>query len=69
VPVAIQDLIPKMQLQVVVYSETPAERLVFINNHKYLEGQTIEGRVVIERITPDSAILNYEGTRFTLSRQ
>jgi type II secretory pathway component PulC len=58
-----------MQLQVVVYSETPAERLVFINNRKYVEGQMIEGRVMVERITQDAAILNYEGTRFTLSRQ
>src|SRR5262249_34130881 len=57
VPPGLQELIPKMQLQVVVYSDTPAERLVFINNHKYLEGQMIDGKVVVERITQDSAIL------------
>ena len=68
-PPALADVVPKMQLQVVVYSDTPAERLVFINNHKYVEGQMIDGRVLVERITADSAILSYEGTRFTLSRQ
>jgi type II secretory pathway component PulC len=68
VPPAVADLVPNLYLQAVVYSETPTERLVFINNRKYVEGQTIEGRVLLERITTDSVILSYEGTRFTLSR-
>ena len=68
-PPALAEVVPKLQLQVVVYSDTPSERLVFINNHKYVEGQMIEGRVLLERINADSAILSYEGTRFTLSRQ
>jgi hypothetical protein len=68
-PAAVQELIPKMQLQVLVYSEVPAERLVFINNHKYVEGQAIDENVVVERITADGAVLNYQGTRFVLTRQ
>lgn len=69
VPPALADIVSRLQLQAVVYSETPTERLVFINNRKYVEGQMIEGQVRLERITADSAILSYEGTRFTLSRQ
>ncbi len=63
---AVRNLIQKMRLQVVVYSDVPAERLVFINSQKYLEGQSIDGKVVVERITPDGAILGYQGQRFTL---
>ena len=61
-----QDMIAKLRLQLLVYSDVPAERLVFINNRKYLEGQSIDGGVTVERITPDGAVLSYQGERFTL---
>jgi general secretion pathway protein B len=61
-----QEGMPKMSLQFLVYSEVPGERLVFINNQKYVEGQSIEGKVVVEGIVPDGAILSYQGKRFKL---
>ena len=61
-----QEGMPKMALQVLVYSEVPAERMIFINNQKYVEGQSIEGKVAVESILPDGAILNYQGKRFKL---
>jgi general secretion pathway protein B len=61
-----QEGMPKMALQVLVYSEVPAERMIFINNQKYIEGQSIEGKVAVESIVPDGAILNYQGKRFKL---
>ena len=65
-PPGAQEFIQKMRLQVVVYSDVPAERLVFIDNHKYVEGQSIDGKVLVESITPDGAILIYQGQRFKL---
>ena len=65
---AIQQLLEKMNLQVLVYSDVPAERMVFINNRKYVEGQTVDDKAVIEHITPEGAVLSYQGTRFTLVR-
>lgn len=61
-----QAAIPKLTLQFLVYSDTPQERLVFINNQKYVEGQSIEGKVVVEGILPDGVILSYQGKRFRL---
>jgi hypothetical protein len=55
-----------MKLQMVVYSDVPAERLVFINNQKYIEGSSIDGNLVVETITPEGAVLNFEGQRFPL---
>jgi hypothetical protein len=55
-----------MRLQMVVYSAVPAQRLVYIDNQKYVEGSSIEGKLVVESITPDGAVLTYEGKRFTL---
>jgi hypothetical protein len=61
-----QEGMPKLSLQFLVYSEVPSERLVFINNQKYVEGQSVEGKVVVEGILPDGAILSYQGKRFKL---
>ncbi|HYB44084.1 MAG TPA: general secretion pathway protein GspB [Candidatus Methylomirabilis sp.] len=55
-----------MTLQFLVYSETPQERLVFINNQKYLEGQSIDGKILVEGIQPDGVVLSYQGKRFRL---
>ncbi|HEV8436525.1 MAG TPA: general secretion pathway protein GspB [Methylomirabilota bacterium] len=55
-----------MRLQVLVYSDVPAERLVFINNQKYVEGQSIDDKLVVERITAEGAFLSYQGKRFLL---
>ena len=50
-----------------VYSEIPAERLVFINGRKYVEGQSLDGEAaVVEQITPDGAVLQHQGRRIVL---
>jgi general secretion pathway protein B len=61
-----QSALPKLSLQVLVYSEIPAERMIFINNQKYVEGQSVEGKAVVESIMPDGAVLSYQGKRFKL---
>jgi general secretion pathway protein B len=61
--------LPDMRLDIHVYSATPAERFVFVNMRKYVEGQSLSEGPVLERITPDGAILNQRGTRFLLPRQ
>ncbi len=40
--------------------------MVFINGGKYLQGQVVDGKYVVEGITPDGAILTYQGQRFLL---
>jgi hypothetical protein len=42
---------------VLVYSDVPEERLVFINGQKYVEGQAVDAETVLEQITPDGAFL------------
>jgi len=60
------EVISRLRLQFLVYSEVPGERLVFINNRKYTEGQSVEGDVIVEKITPDGAVMTYQGQRFVL---
>lgn len=57
----------RFKLEVLSYSDVPAQRLVFINGRRYREGDTIEGGATkVEQIREDSVLLNEEGQRFTL---
>jgi general secretion pathway protein B len=61
--------LPDLRLDIHVYSNTPADRFVFINMRKYTEGQSVTEGPLLERVTPDGAILSHQGTRFLLPRQ
>lgn len=61
--------LPEMHLDIHVYSANPAERFVFVNMRKYVEGQTLSEGSQVERITTDGAVLNHRGLRFLLPRQ
>lgn len=61
--------LPEMHLDIHVHSANPAERFVFVNMRKYVEGQTLAEGPAIERITSDGVILNHRGMRFLLPRQ
>jgi len=61
--------LPDLRLDIHVYSNKPADRFVFINMHKYTEGQVLTEGPTVERITPEGAVLNQQGLRFVLPRQ
>ena len=57
----------RFKLEVLSYSDVPAQRLVFINGRRYREGDTIDGGATkVEAIREDSVLLNEDGQRFTL---
>jgi general secretion pathway protein B len=58
--------VPRLKLEVLVYSDTPGDRFVFINGRKYQEGQSVEDGVTLERINQNGAVLSFAGQRFTL---
>jgi hypothetical protein len=55
-----------MTLNVLVYSESRPDRVVYIDGRQYTEGQRIQGRYLVERITPDGVVLSSEGERAVL---
>lgn len=61
--------LPELHLDIHVYSQNPAERFVFVNLRKYIEGQTLAEGPLLERITHEGAVLNQRGRRFLLPRQ
>jgi len=56
----------RFKLEVLSYSDIPAQRLVFINGRRYREGEMLDGSVKVEEIREDSVILSDAGQRFTL---
>ena len=63
------DALPPLHLDVHVYSPNPAQRFVFINGHKYVEGSTLAEGPRVLRIRPDGVELAYRGSRFLLPRR
>jgi general secretion pathway protein B len=61
--------LPELHLDIHVYAMNAADRFVFINMHKYVEGQQLAEGPTVERITRDGVVLNQRGIRFVLPRQ
>jgi general secretion pathway protein B len=55
-----------LKLEALIYSDVPAQRMVFINGRRYVEGDTVDGRLRVEEIQEDGVALNDQGRRFTL---
>lgn len=66
IPTSAEDVTQRMRVQFLVYSDVPSERLVFIDNRRFVEGQTIQPGVVLERIEPNGAIVSHQGSRVVL---
>ena len=58
-----------LHLDIHVYSDKPAERFVFINMVRHREKSRLAEGPVVQEITPEGVILDYQGTRFLLPRE
>jgi general secretion pathway protein B len=61
--------LPQLRLDLHAYAERPQDRWVMINMQKVHEGDVLRNGVHIDTITPDGAILSYNGMRFLLPRE
>jgi general secretion pathway protein B len=61
--------IPQLRLDLHVYAVRPQDRFVMINMHKLREGESLPEGVHVESITPEGAVLSYNGSRFLLTRE
>jgi Type II secretion system protein B len=55
-----------LRLEALIYSDLPAQRMVFINGRRYAEGDVVEGRLRVEEIHEEGVELSDQGRRFTL---
>lgn len=61
--------LPSLHVDIHVFSAKSAERFVFINMNKYREGEVLKEGPSIEKITKSGAVLNHQGTQFTIARE
>jgi Type II secretion system protein B len=55
-----------LKLEALIYSDLPAQRMVFINGRRYAEGDVVDGRLRVEEIQEEGVELSDQGRRFTL---
>lgn len=58
---------PPVKVTGATYSDNPAHRMLIVNGKIVLEGQQIEPGLTLEVITPHSAVLNHQGSRFNIN--
>lgn len=61
--------LPVLNLDLHIYAGDPAQRAVFINGRRYREGDSLPEGIEVAAITPEGAVLRYQGQRFLLPRQ
>ena len=59
--------IPALTITGAVYSETPAQRLLLVNNLVLNQGGLAAPEVSLEEIRPKSSVFSFRGTRFRLA--
>jgi general secretion pathway protein B len=60
--------LPQLRLDLHVFAAQPQDRFVMINMHKLREGDTLPEGVHVDSITPEGAVLSYNGSKFLLPR-
>lgn len=66
-PEALRRQLPPLQTGGAMYSETPSKRMLIINGQLYQEGAQIAAGLVLEQIKLNSAVLAFQGQRFSIS--
>jgi general secretion pathway protein B len=63
-PEVIQREVPKVVFGGYIYSQNPADRLMLIDKTLRREGEQVAPGLVLERLLPKAAVMNYRGYRY-----
>lgn len=66
-PESVQREIPKVSFGGYIYSPNPAERLLLVDKMLRREGEEVAPGLVLERLLPKAAIMNYRGMRYRVA--
>ena len=61
--------LPELSVDLHIYADDPAKRVVFINGRRYQRGGVLVEGPTVEEINREGAVLSYRGRRFLLPRQ
>ena len=60
--------VPKLNINVFVYSQQPEERFVMVDMVKYKQGQQMKDAMLLKEFRPDSLVINYKNQTFKIKR-
>jgi len=63
-PQALQQSLPQVAFGGYMYSKNPADRLLLIDKVLRHEGEEVAPGLVLEKLLPKAAVMNYRGTRY-----
>jgi general secretion pathway protein B len=63
-PEAIQRAVPPLTFGGYMYSNNPADRLILIDKTLRHEGEEVAPGLVLEKLLPKAAVMNYKGNRY-----
>jgi general secretion pathway protein B len=63
-PEAIQRSVPPLVFGGYMYSKNPADRLLLIDKALRHEGEEVAPGLVLEKLLPKAAVMNYKGYRY-----
>jgi general secretion pathway protein B len=66
-PEAVQRELPKVSFGGYIYSPNPAERLLLVDKMLRREGEEVAPGLVLERLLPKAAIMNFRGYRYRVA--
>jgi general secretion pathway protein B len=66
-PEAIQREVPRVSVGGYIYSPNPADRLLLVDKMLRREGEELAPGLVLERLRPKYAVMNYRGTRYRVA--
>lgn len=67
-PVEFRQSVPKLNINVFVYSQNPEDRFVMIDMVKYKPGQQIKDTLLLKEILPVSLVIVYQNEEFQIER-
>jgi hypothetical protein len=56
----------QLKIDMLVWAAERGQRMVYVNGHKYVEGETLENGAVLEQIQEDGIVVIQEGKRLRL---
>ena len=62
----LREALPRMTLDVFVYTDVEADRMAVINGRRYIKGQLVDGLYLVEGINPEGVVMSYKGERAVL---
>jgi general secretion pathway protein B len=65
-PENLQREIPAATVNGYIYAKNPADRSVLINNKLLHEGEQVEPGLVLDKLTPNGAVLNFKGYQYRI---